>query len=387
MNAKKRFVDFDTPIDRRNTASLKWDKYKDQDIIPLWVADMDFRSPPAVIDALHERVEHGIYGYTVAPDELTREVIVMLQSRYGWTVEPDWIVWLPGLVTGINVTCRAIGADQDDIMTVVPAYPPFLTAPKYSRRNLIVVPLVKTGSRWTFDFARLESAITSRTRLFILCNPQNPVGRVFSRDELLTLAAICAKHDIIICSDEIHCELLLDEDKTHIPTAALSQAIAKRTITLMAPSKTYNLAGLSCSFAVICEQKLRRKFYRAMAGIVPMINPLGYVAALAAYRYGQDWHAALLSYLRENRNLVTHRINEMPGLSMTHIEATYLAWINTQAAGLNEPVKFFEDAGVGLSDGHEFGVSGFVRLNFGCSRSLLTEALQRMKTALERHLK
>jgi cystathionine beta-lyase len=385
MTAKKRSFDFDTPIDRRSTASLKWDKYKDQDIIPLWVADMDFRSPPAVIDALHQRVEHGIYGYTVAPDELTREVIAMLQSRYGWAVEPDWIVWLPGLVTGINVTCRAVGADQDDIMTVVPAYPPFLTAPKYSRRNLITVPLVETGSRWTFDFDRLESAITSRTRLFILCNPQNPVGRVFSREELATLAAICAKHDIIICSDEIHCELLLDEDKSHIPTAALSQAVAKRTITLMAPSKTYNLAGLSCSFAVIAEQKLRRKFYRAMAGIVPMINPMGYVAALAAYRYGQDWHAALLSYLRENRNLVTHRINEMPGLSMTHIEATYLAWINTQAAGLNEPVKFFEDAGVGLSDGREFGVSGFVRLNFGCPRSLLSEALQRMKTALESH--
>jgi cystathionine beta-lyase len=387
MTAKKRLFDFDTPIDRRGTASLKWDKYKNKNIIPLWVADMDFRSPPAVIEALQRRIEHGVFGYTNAPDELTHQVLSMLQSRYGWTVEPDWIVWLPGLVTGINVTCRAVAEDRDDIMTVVPAYPPFLSAPKHSSRKLITVPLIETEGRWTFDFDRVESAITTRTRLFILCNPHNPVGRVFTREELTTLTAICAKHDIFICSDEIHCDLLLDEDKFHIPTATLSQDIAERTITLMAPSKTYNLAGLSCSFAVIFDRKLRRNFYRAMAGIVPMINPMGYAAALAAYRYGQDWYEALLAYLRENRNLVARSVYGMTDLSMTYVEATYLAWINTQATGLNEPIKFFEEAGVGLSDGREFGVSGFVRLNFGCSRSLLREALERMRLGLNCHLK
>ncbi len=385
MRAKNRTFDFDIPINRRDTASMKWDKYKNQDIIPLWVADMDFRSPPAVIEALKQRVEHGVFGYSVPPEELTHEVISMLQTCYGWTVALDWIVWLPGLVTGLNVTCRAVGEDQDDVMTAVPVYPPFLTAPKYSRRNLITVPLVEANGRWTFDFEYLENAITSRTRLFILCNPHNPVGRIFSQEELKALSAICEKNGLVICSDEIHCQLLLDEDKPHTPIAALNSSSADRIITLMAPSKTFNIPGLGCSFAVISDQKLRRNFRQAMAGIVPLLSPMGCTAALAAYRCGHQWLAALLDYLRDNRDLVTREINGMPGLSMTHAEATYLAWINIRATELEDPVTFFEKVGVGLSDGKEFDGPGFVRLNFGCPRSLLKEALERMSSALERH--
>ena len=379
-------IDFGLPVERRNTASMKWDKYKGRDIIPLWVADMDFCSPPAVIDALQQRIAHGVFGYTVPPESLNTIVVKMLQADYGWEIEPQWLVWLPGLVTGLNVACRAVGKDDDDVMTAVPVYPPFLSAPENSRRHLVKVPLQEKDNRWTFDFDRLESEITPHTRLFLLCNPHNPVGRVFTRDELTRLAMICQKHDIIICSDEIHCGLLLDEDKTHLPTAMLDPDVAQRTITLMSPSKTFNLPGLGCAFAVISDEKLRRRFVLAKSGIVPLVNAMGFAAAEAAYRDCADWHAGLLEYLRGNRETVAQAVADMPLLSMAPIEATYLAWIDVRAADLANPVRFFEDAGVGLQDGIEFDGPGFVRLNFGCQRPLLEEALDRMKAALDKHV-
>ena len=271
---KRGLFDFDTPVERRGTASLKWEKYKGRDIIPLWVADTDFRSPPAVISRLQQRVADGVFGYTIPSEELNNVVVAMLKARYDWVVKPEWLIWLPGLVTGLNVACRAVGEDGDDVMTAVPIYPPFLTAPANSRRNLIKVPLKEKNNRWEFDFDRLERSITPKTRLFILCNPHNPVGRVFRRDELITLTSICKKHDIVICSDEIHCDLILDKDKVHIPTATLDPETAARTITLMAPSKTYNLPGLGCSFGVISDNGLQQRFKNTMAGIVPMVNVL-----------------------------------------------------------------------------------------------------------------
>jgi cystathionine beta-lyase len=383
---KEACVDFSIPIERRGSASMKWDKYKDRDIIPLWVADMDFCAPPAVIDALQQRIDHGVFGYTIAPESLETIVTEILAADFGWTIQPQWMVWLPGLVTGFNVACRAVGQDDDDVMTAVPVYPPFLTAPQNSRRQLIKVPLLESDNYWTFDFDRLEKAITPKTRLFLLCNPHNPVGRVYRRDELNSLAAICEKHGIIICSDEIHCGLILDSDKAHIPTATLDTAIARRTITLMSPSKTFNLPGLGCAFAVISDEKLRRRFIKAMAGIVPMVNVLGYTAAEAAYRDCADWHAELLDYLRGNRDMVARAIAAMPRLSMAPLEATYLAWIDVRAADLPDPARFFEDAGVGLQDGIEFDGPGFVRLNFGCQRPLLEEALNRMASGIQHHL-
>jgi len=384
---KNQLFDFDTPVERRATASLKWDKYRARDIIPLWVADMDFRSPPAVISALQQRVAYGVFGYTLAPQELNDVVVAVLKNLYDWEVEPEWLVWLPGLVTGLNVVCRAVGVEGDDVMTAVPVYPPFLTAPEHFRRNLVKVPLEEKNNRWQFDFDRLEKSITAKTRVFILCNPHNPVGRVYARDELETLAAICKKHDIMICSDEIHCGLILDKDKPHIPTASLDPETAARTITLMAASKTFNLPGLGCAFAVISEKNLRRQFKEAMAGIVPMVNALGYTAARAAFEDCDDWHAALLEYLCGNRDIVKAAVRGMPHLSMAPVEATYLAWIDMRAAGLKNPAAFFEDAGVGLQDGIEFDGPGFVRLNFGCSRTLLEKALQRMARAMEDHFK
>jgi cystathionine beta-lyase len=272
-------------------------------------------------------------------------------------------------------------------MTAVPVYPPFLTAPGHFRRNLIQVPLEEKNNRWQFDFDRLERSITTKTRLFILCNPHNPVGRVYARDELETLAAICKKHDIVICSDEIHCGLILDEDKPHIPMASLDPETAARTITLMAASKTFNLPGLGCAFAVIGEKDLRRRFKEAMAGIVPMVNALGYTASRVAFEDCDDWHTALLDYLRGNREIVQTAVRRMPHLSMASVEATYLAWIDMRAAGIRNLTAFFEEAGVGLQDGIEFVGPGFVRLNFGCSRSLLEKALKRMAVALEDHFR
>ena len=380
---KSELFDFDTPVERRGTASMKWEKYKNQDIIPMWVADMDFRSPPAVIRAIQQRTADGVFGYTLTPEELNDRVVSMLHETYNWSVKPEWLVWLPGLVTGLNVACRAVGKDGDDVMTTVPVYPPFLSAPGFSRRGLIKVPLKEKDNRWQFDFDRLEQMITDKTRMFILCNPHNPVGRVYTRKELAELAAICNKHDIVICSDEIHCGLILDQDKIHVPTAALDPEVAARTITLMAPSKTFNLPGLGCAFAVISEKKLRHQFKNAMAGIVPRPNVLGYASAMAAYAESADWQAALLDYLRGNLETIASAMRQMPPLSMAPVEATYLAWIDMRASGIKSPARFFEEAGVGLQDGIEFDGPGFARLNFGCSRSLLEKALERMKVAME----
>ena len=375
--------DFDRPVDRRGTNSLKWDLYKGKEIIPLWVADMDFRVSTAIISSLQAHVDHGVFGYTLVPEELIDVVVRRLETQYKWKIERDWIVWLPGLVTGINVACRAVGDNGDKVLTTVPIYPPFLTAPGNSSRELRTVPLMESEGGWEFDFDLLERAITPRTRTLLLCSPHNPTGRVFTRDELSTLADICERNDLVICSDEIHCELVLDKDREHIPTATLSPEVGQRTITLMAPSKTFNIPGLGCSFAVISDKPLRRQFWRAMKGIVPHINALGYTAALAAYRDSRDWHLAMLDYLRVNRDSVERFIEAMPGLSMHHVEATYLAWIDTRETGMKNPVKIFEKAGVGLSDGKPFGAEGFVRLNFGCPRPVLEEALQRMRKIME----
>jgi len=382
MTHNSNTFDFDTVIDRRNTASLKWDKYKGRDILPLWVADMDFKSPPAVLKALQDRIEHGIFGYAVAPEALIDITVSMLSKQYGWQVQPDWLIWLPGLVTGLNVTCRAVGNPGDDVLTAIPVYPPFLSAPLHFQRNVVTVPLAYRNGKWEFDFEAMEKAVTPKTRLFMLCNPHNPVGRVFTRDELSRIGAICEKHDLIVCADEIHCGMILDSDKVHIPFAKLGKDIQDRTITLMAPSKTYNIAGLGCSFAVISNTHIRRHFVQAMAGIVPRVNVLANTAALAAYQDTGLWVNQLLDYLKDNRDRVFSAVSQMKGLSICHTEATYLSWIDARESGLEYPAAFFENAGVGLSDGAEFGSPGFMRLNFGCPRAILDEALKRMKSAI-----
>jgi cystathionine beta-lyase len=376
--------DFDSVVDRSNSGSEKWDRYGGRDIIPLWVADMDFRSPPAIIRALHERVDHGVFGYTRPWQGVTDAVVEHLQRDFHWKIEAGWIVWIPGLVCGLNVLCRAVGESGDDVVTLTPVYPPFLSAPSLSHRNLVTVPLVLRGTRWEADRDELERAITPRSRLLLLCSPHNPVGRCWTREELLGFADLAKRHNLVIGSDEIHAGLVLDREKRHLPLATLSPDAADRTITLMAPSKTFNIPGLGCSFAIIPDQGLRDSFRKAKAGIVPHVNSLGYTATEAAYRHGGEWRQALIDYLRGNRDLVIRAVGRMPGLCVTPVEATYLAWIDARKSGIDHPARFFEQAGVGLSDGAPFGAPGFVRLNFGCPRPLLEEALGRMEHALAR---
>jgi cysteine-S-conjugate beta-lyase len=374
--------DFDKVVDRRGTASEKWDRYSGRDIIPLWVADMDFQSPPAILEALRERVAHGVFGYTHPPSELAPALRAHLDQAYGFSVEEEWLVWVPGLVCGLNIACRAVGDVDDEVATFTPVYPPFLSAPRLSGRHLVKVPLRLKDGCWQMNPEDLERAISPRTRLLMLCSPHNPVGRAWSAAELNAIAEVAERHDLVICSDEIHSGLVLQEGRHHIPIAGLSPAVSRRTITLQAPSKTFNTPGLACSYAVIAAPGLRRAFRRAKAGIVPSVNALGFTAALAAYRHGEPWRREVIAYLRGNRDLVCAAVDRMKGLAMSPVEATYLAWIDARATGITNPARFFEDAGVGLSDGTDFGAPGFLRLNFGCSRQLLEAALERMESAL-----
>ena len=374
--------DFDTLIDRRGTASAKWDKYGKRDIIPMWVADMDFACAPAIVDALHRRVDHGIFGYSNPPTGLVDATIAHVKNEYDWQIEPDWIVWLPGLVVGLNVACRAFGREGAEVLTAVPIYPPFLSAPVNGARNAVRVPMTESEGVWRWDIGALERAITPSSRLLLLCNPHNPVGRVFSRGELQAIAEVCVRHDLVLCSDEIHNGLILDRDKRHVPVASLGPDIAGRTVTLMSASKTFNLPALGCACAIASNPDLRNRLRKAMAGIVHHVGLMGYVATEAAYRNGKEWQLALLDYLRGNRDLVEREISAMSGLRVSHAEATYLSWIDARGLPAEDAVKFFNDAGVGLYDGDLFGAAGFLRLNFACPRSLLEKALERMSRAV-----
>jgi cystathionine beta-lyase len=371
--------DFDQPVDRAGTASVKWDRYADPEILPLWVADTDFRSPPAVIEALHRRVDHGVFGYTLPPAELVDEVLAYLERRFAWRAEPAWLVWLPGLVSALSVCCRAYAAEGEAVLTSTPVYPPFLKCPLAMDRTLQTAPLAR-GERWEFDWDAFEAALDERTRLFLFCSPHNPCGRVWTEAEIAELVERCERHDLVICSDEIHNDLLLDP-VAHRPTALVAPEAAARTVTLMAPSKTYNIAGLGCSFAVIPDDGLRRRFQRAAAMIVPHANALGYAAALAAYRHGDAWLAELLAYLRRGRDLLEEAVAAIPGVSMTHVEATYLAWIDCRGLGEEASTAHFEHFGLGLQGGRDFGLPGFMRWNFGTTHANTREAIARFRRA------
>lgn len=375
---------FDTPPDRRSVPGEKWGRYAGRDVLPLWVADMDFTAAPEILDALHSRIKHGVFGYTDPWPGLVDAVIEGVRRDHDWHIQPDWLVWLPGVVTGFNLACRAVGETGDEVLTATPVYPPFLSAPGNNERRLTHRPLVCSAGRWEWERDTFAAALSARSRLFLLCNPHNPVGRAFTTEELRWIADLAERHDLVICSDEIHCGLVLDPNCRHVPIGALDDSVARRTITLMAPSKTWNIPALYCAFAIIPDPALRKRYRNAMRGLIPQPNVLGMVATEAAYRDGDPWRQALLAYLRGNEARVADRIAAMPGLSSTRVEATYLAWIDCRAAGLDDPARFFEASGVGLSDGTAFGQPGFVRLNFGCSRATLEEALSRMQRAISR---
>jgi cysteine-S-conjugate beta-lyase len=378
--------DFDHPPERRGTDSQKWQKYQDRDVLPLWVADMDFRSAPAIIAALHERVEHGVFGYARPVKSTVSAVVDALAARYGFNIDPAWIIWLPGLVCGLNVAAHAFAQPGEEVLTLTPVYPPFISAPKNSARASVQTSWVLRDGHWTIDWEALEKSVTPRAKMFYLCNPHNPLGRVWRREELARLGDFCLRHNLVLCSDEIHCDLILEPSLPHIPSATLSPEIAARTVTLMAPSKTYNVPGLGTSFAVISDSAFRNRFLRATAGIVAEVTSLGFAACEAAYRDCEPWRQALLATLRGNRDYLLNFVaRELPGVRVeAPLEATYLAWLNVEALQLPDPIAHFEKHGVGLSDGAFFGSpkGRHVRLNFGCPQATLAEALRRMKSAL-----
>ncbi len=381
--------DFDQIIDRRSTESSKWNNY-DDDVLPLPVADMDFVSAEPVIQALRERVEHGVFGYGTLMPEFYDVVLGHLKTHYNWDVEAEAIVMLPGVVAGFNLACRAVAQPGDGMLMQTPLYPPMLRAPGNMELKADIAPLAEqSDGAYTIDFDSFEAAIQPHTRVFLMCNPHNPVGRVFQRQELERMAEICLRHNLDICADEIHCDILFDQH-VHVPMATLDPSISDRTITLMAPSKTYNLAGLHCAFAIIPNAALRERFIAQRLDLVHrMVGILGYTATVAAYRDGQDWLNQVLRYMQDNRDAVAAYVkSHLPGVRMQTPEGTYLAWLDCRQAGIpdNDPRSFFmQQARVALNNGLDFGPegAGHVRLNFACPRSRLMQALDRMRDALQ----
>jgi cystathionine beta-lyase len=378
--------DFDRPIDRRASDSTKW-HYYGEGVLPLWVADMDFPAPEPVIRALRERVEHGVFGYPTEPPELRPIIVERLQRLHGWQVDPEALLFLPGVVAGFNLATQAVTTPGDGALAQTPVYFPILRVPGNAGCTQDEMELTQQpDGSYAIDFDAFEAAITQRTRIFILCNPHNPVGRVFRRDELERMAEICLRHEVVICSDEIHCDLLFSGQR-HLPIASLAPEIEARTITLMAPTKTYNVAGIHASVAIIPDVELRKQFQGARADLVPRMDTMGYTAMLAAYRDGQPWLDAVLRYLEANRDILVEYVNtRQPGIVTHPPEGTYLAWLDCRQAGIpGNPHQFFlEQAHVAMNNGATFGRGGegFVRLNFACPRSTLSQALEQMREAL-----
>ncbi len=375
---------FNSCPERNGYGSLKWDKFQGRDILPLWVADMDFAAAPEIIAALQARLDHGVFGYTKPFAAPVEAVLNYLERQHGYQARASWLDFLPGMVPAINLCVHAFTQASESVMTATPVYPPFLSAPDYAGRELIKVPLcLDSQEHWSLDIEAMEAAIQPHTRLLILCSPHNPVGRVFTAAELTELADFCERHDLILISDEIHCDLVIDPDAQHTMTATLNDAIAQRTVTLMAPSKTYNLPGLACAFSVIENPQLRQQFQQTIRGIITEVNCFGYAGCAAAYNHGEAWRQELLRYLRGNYELVYDFIQrELPQITFRPMQATYLAWFDVSALGLKHPAHFFEQHGVGLSDGSPFDGAQHLRLNFGCPRDRLEEGLQRMKKAV-----
>ncbi len=378
-------VDFDTELDRRSSESLKWHRHP-SDVLPMFVADMDFLSPTFIAEALKKRVAHGCFGYASAPASVKEVVCSMLQNSYGWKVEPDWLVFLPGLVSALAMAARMTARERHKVIVPTPCYPPFAHAPHYMDCETIFVPLkCEKFSTWSLDLKGLDKAADEGGRTLLLCNPQNPTGHVFRHRELEELASWAKDREVTIVSDEIHCGLILDEDLHHIPVASLDEATASRTITLMAPSKTFNVPGIGVSFAVVPNAHLRKRFEREGEDIVPPTNLFGYTVCEAAYLHGEPWRRALVRYLRANRDIIIETLKPYSSLVQVNCpEATYLSWMNFSNCGWENPASEILKRGrVALGIGADFHDSRCARLTFGCPRSTLEEGLRRITKVLD----
>jgi len=383
-------MDFDHFIDRKPTESLKWNCYP-EDVLPLWVADTDFLCPPAVVEALHKRVDHGIFGYGITPEGLDQVVIDRFKRLYNWEVSSDQICYVPGIVTGFTIVLRALCQKGDAVIFQTPAYPPFIGSPKASGLIGIQNPIyLDDQGIYRIDFDLFErQVIENNVKVYILCNPHNPTGRVFNKEELLKLGQICLRHKVVICSDEIHGDILYDNHK-HIPIASLSSEISRITATFMAPSKTYNIAGLHASVAVIQDEGLHKTVKGFMQYLISSPSILSLVAAKAAYEHGDEWLRQQTAYLQSNRDMIGNAIDEglLPGIRWSKPEGTFLAWLDCRELGVEDDLQqfFVENAKVCLNDGCTFGDAGegFLRLNFGCTQAVLKQALKKMAEAIRK---
>jgi cysteine-S-conjugate beta-lyase len=388
---------FDQLIDRHNTNSTKWGKYPD-DVLPLWVADMDFRTPQPILDALRSNLDIGVLGYDLQTKNLQEITASRMEKLYGWQIAPEMAVAIPGIVSGFNIAARTVCEPGEGILIQEPVYHPFLSVSENGgfTRQIAPLTLIKDGQTldYQINFNIFTDSIHSnsaRTRMFLLCNPHNPTGKMFCEDDLTRCAEICLENEVVICSDEIHSELILS-DRRHIPIASLSREIANRTITLVSPSKTFNVPGLFCGLAIIPDPELRERFNKQVDRLTLHVNSLGILSAQTAFAGSSDsWLKDLRSYLRANRDFLLKFIREfLPGIRATNPEATYLIWLDCndlilQGRIIGSPYEYFlKEAKVALNDGAVFGQGGegFVRLNFGCPRNTLIDALERMKNAL-----
>lgn len=376
--------DFDTIHSRLGTGSTKWSRYP-QDVLPMWIADMDIAAPPAVLQALHQRLDQQILGYSVACDGVREAIVADLWAKYAWRVQPDELLFLPGVEPGFNMALHAFVQPGQPVVLQTPNYRPIRLAPGHWNLPKIEVPFeLSAEGEYLTPLPAMREALTGAGAL-LLSNPHNPMGKVFPREELLAVATACLDQGALIVSDEIHAELCFD-GRRHIPTASLSPEIAQRTITLMSASKAYNVAGLKTCFAVIQNPEIRERFNHARCGMVDSVSPLGLEATRAAYSDCGDWLEALVAYLQANRDYLLNAVQtRLPGVVMHAPQGTYLAWLDCSALGLDDPQQFFlEQAKVGLSAGIEFGDDSqqFVRLNFGCPRAMLEEGIARMERSL-----
>lgn len=382
---------FEEIVPRKGTNCMKHDALKlffgDEDVLPLWVADMDFRTPDFIVEAIKERAAHEIYGYTFRPDSYYQAVIGWMKRRYNWGIKKEWISFSPGVVAGLTSAIETFSKPGDGVVVQSPVYFPFFECVKGTARRMIENPLKIVEGRYTFDFEDLKSKINNDTKLLLLCNPQNPGGTVWTHDELSELTTICLENNIMVISDEIHSDLVF-EGHRHIPIATLSDEVAQNCMVSMAPSKTFNVAGLASSLVIIPNKNKFARYQRTIGvGHLGMGNIFGSVALEAAYTHGDEWLEQLLNYLWENYLVLEEFFkSNLPRVKVMKPEGTYLVWLNFGEYGMNnkELSEFTtNNAKVALNDGGRFGTGGdgWLRINIGCPRSVLTEALERLGKA------
>jgi cystathionine beta-lyase len=391
--------DFDRVIDRTGSNSEKWDidalpnpcASGAPRPIPMWVADMDFQAPPPVLAALREAVDDGVFGYARASRGYSESVMHWMQEQYGWRVQPEWLVQTAGVVAALSQIIQAFTQPGDGILIQSPVYARFQKVPMANGRRVVNAPLQEEGLTYRCDVAAFEAVILrERPRLFILCHPHNPVGKVWHAEELRALGEVCLRHGVLVVSDEIHADLIMNPDRRHVPFATLGDNFARNSITCTSPSKTFNLAGLQIANVIISDTARREALLRVMdANGNHGVNSLAMVACEAAYRRGEPWLQGLLDYLKGNHLHFAQTVHrQMPGLRVFRADALYLAWLDCRALGLSDSALadfMLNDVGLWLDAGEKFGAggSGFMRVNLACSRSLLDQALMRMQAGLK----